>query len=593
MDKLAEARLYIVAHTGPLSFTIQENESSTEAEAAPLQFKVALGSPHKCTCGAGACTSYCVHIAFILVKNFLIPRDNPLAFQTSLTDAEIEGLLRGKHLQGSITSTRRQKAANSGQASVGRTRNPVSCSDVCPICLESILDEQQTDTSCIAFCMTCGNSVHERCISIYLHHARRNGSTGLCPYCRAVYVDGRTSENRKGAEHTSADSDARLPVAKRQQQVSTCKRCGIPLGARYVRQTYSTDAYCMECLLSLDPGSFEINRRRIILARTLDSLRREREAATQSHYRHFLYLQYRDIEGADIPALMALGNPLAHSVRKTCLRFPAYLVFGTLTAVPKEVASQTQEPLTCLLCGAAKPRLDKLIIDAKEAGTCYVSLNETALCEAAYRHASVRLSPHTVARYLAEGHMLQLPCKHVVHKICGIVCSLGRYSGILVDCSQSGAECGYEGAPQTANDGFTDKPRKLAECISLLSLQTYTKSDSKLGTSQHEGLSLATHGCRIKPLDDYCASCGVVFLPEWLRESRLDKPKRDNRERTSSTQVSDNVVCTDQYFSNICLNRGQTTKSIQPTCSASLSRCEASRATADFSDLLITKSVSK
>ena len=56
------------------------------------KYKISVGSEISCSCGGGR-TEHCVHTIYALIKIFRIEEGNPLLWQLSFTDAELEKIL--------------------------------------------------------------------------------------------------------------------------------------------------------------------------------------------------------------------------------------------------------------------------------------------------------------------------------------------------------------------------------------------------------------------------------------------------------------------------------------------------------------------
>lgn len=101
--------MYLVQECGPTSFVIKEEDAllahgDGDAAAAAAagsrrrlerKYKVTIGSVVACSCKARS-TCPCIHQLFVLVKLLRIPAENPLIWQASLLDNEVEQILRGR-----------------------------------------------------------------------------------------------------------------------------------------------------------------------------------------------------------------------------------------------------------------------------------------------------------------------------------------------------------------------------------------------------------------------------------------------------------------------------------------------------------------
>ena len=98
-DGVERRRMLLVSTTGPTSFVVAEQtDRRDEAGASELtareKHRVKIGHRHSCSCGQLGDGELCHHALFILLKVLRVPKDNPLAFQTSLLESELEAVLR-------------------------------------------------------------------------------------------------------------------------------------------------------------------------------------------------------------------------------------------------------------------------------------------------------------------------------------------------------------------------------------------------------------------------------------------------------------------------------------------------------------------
>ena len=82
-----DGRMFLVATPGPTSFIVQEG---TEEDAK--KYKVLIGPRMGCSCGYAE-KEVCEHVLFVMVKVLRVPEENPLSWQLSLLDAELETVL--------------------------------------------------------------------------------------------------------------------------------------------------------------------------------------------------------------------------------------------------------------------------------------------------------------------------------------------------------------------------------------------------------------------------------------------------------------------------------------------------------------------
>ena len=77
---------FVIDPLGPLKFRLKPMESREI-------FTVSIGSEQHCTCHE---EMPCVHILYVMMRYFGVPRDCDVVWQQALTDHEIDNLLSGR-----------------------------------------------------------------------------------------------------------------------------------------------------------------------------------------------------------------------------------------------------------------------------------------------------------------------------------------------------------------------------------------------------------------------------------------------------------------------------------------------------------------
>ena len=86
-EAATRARFFLVQEAGPTSFVLSEGDSGRKV-------KVFIGNTHCCSCTPTAPAGFlCVHILFVMIRVFKLPKDSPLVYQQALVDSEIAELL--------------------------------------------------------------------------------------------------------------------------------------------------------------------------------------------------------------------------------------------------------------------------------------------------------------------------------------------------------------------------------------------------------------------------------------------------------------------------------------------------------------------
>ncbi|KAM4711450.1 LOW QUALITY PROTEIN: E3 ubiquitin-protein ligase ZSWIM2 [Anableps anableps] len=182
-DQALSATIFLLRSLGPAAFMLRE-----DVEAA--NFKVCLGEQHTCTCPAFTREQQpCKHICWLLLRKFRLPREHHYAFQLGLSERQLLEVLQGSHQakahrmepNASAGGTPSQNVPDQEAGSV--CRKVVQTQDVCPICLEGLLQKKQP----VCYCrFGCGNSVHISCMNVWADHQRPANSQEIlrCPLCR-------------------------------------------------------------------------------------------------------------------------------------------------------------------------------------------------------------------------------------------------------------------------------------------------------------------------------------------------------------------------------------------------------------------------
>lgn len=161
---------YIIDPRGVTKFIVKEHGKKE-------RFTVGIGETHTCTCRE---KETCIHILYILMRYFSIPKDNPLLWKKNLSEREVNMIIDGR---ARITAPQKPKEiyrTKSGKKKV--KRQPITEEDVCPICYDNLCD---CDKSKIAWCRCgCGGNFHRKCVKEWINSRRAYGETATCPLCR-------------------------------------------------------------------------------------------------------------------------------------------------------------------------------------------------------------------------------------------------------------------------------------------------------------------------------------------------------------------------------------------------------------------------
>jgi E3 ubiquitin-protein ligase ZSWIM2 len=235
-DHDIEPDFMLMKRKGPTSFVVHER-------GRHLPFTLSLGAAQTCSCGgglnpkpvnqhpssrlvaearrlAGAATrgdasdrlrspnasshdaEVCAHILFVMTKVLRVPRSNPIVWQVSLVDRELDEALRCERGGGgrqrntlrdaNREETRRRNVADSSSsknASKTVSARPLEPDEPCPICYDPMTDNAHGVRRLVHCGEGCGRSVHGRCLAAFKAHLKSSEAELTCPMCRCHWGD--------------------------------------------------------------------------------------------------------------------------------------------------------------------------------------------------------------------------------------------------------------------------------------------------------------------------------------------------------------------------------------------------------------------
>lgn len=164
---------FVLDPLGPTKFRVKPMESANRKEA----YTVSIGSEQRCTCKE---PKPCVHILYVLMRYFGVPKECDVLWQDALTEHEISNVLDGRIRRRPEPKKQQTYRTKSGKTKVKRL--PIGEEDVCPICYDSLYD---CDKKKIAWCRRgCGGNFHRKCVKAWIDSRRAYGEAASCPMCR-------------------------------------------------------------------------------------------------------------------------------------------------------------------------------------------------------------------------------------------------------------------------------------------------------------------------------------------------------------------------------------------------------------------------
>ncbi|CAG9461500.1 unnamed protein product [Pedinophyceae sp. YPF-701] len=194
--QLSARTMFLVQRAGPTAFVVADADAPPDPHTRqPRKFRVSVGAAMTCSCsppvsGAGPSPELCFHTLFVLTKVLRVPRSNPLVWQRSLMDRELDEVLRcSEALQRpagapNAVLVRSQSGVTDASVPPGQVApREVAEGEVCAICYE---DMSTASLASLVHCrFSCGRRVHGRCMRVWVDHQRSTGKEETsCPLCR-------------------------------------------------------------------------------------------------------------------------------------------------------------------------------------------------------------------------------------------------------------------------------------------------------------------------------------------------------------------------------------------------------------------------
>jgi ribosomal protein S17E len=176
-----EIKLYLMQELGPTSFIFNDDNAN--------KVKVSIGKDVSCSCSPGK-NDHCVHTLYSFLKIFQYEKENPLIWQTSYIDSELNDIIKNRFnprqtqkTKKPYVSIKKRSTSQNGNARIttaGVVRQEIDESDVCCICHENMHEDEG-----LTYCKKkCGNNFHLKCVLIWAEHKTKAGDKMNCPMCR-------------------------------------------------------------------------------------------------------------------------------------------------------------------------------------------------------------------------------------------------------------------------------------------------------------------------------------------------------------------------------------------------------------------------
>lgn len=177
LSKLSQSHYSIVPNTDPSKFTVQNGSK---------KMRLVVGNPHRCECKK---EQPCIHVLFVLLNHFEVPRDSVLLFQAGMNDIELMDLLNKERMTKEIQ-------------------------DCCPLC-----KERTGNMSC---CGSCRQKYHQKCIELAAVMRKEDHK---CPKCKVKLSGKSVSCSQKCSHCKEILHDHYRCLLCCCQKVVLCKNC--------------------------------------------------------------------------------------------------------------------------------------------------------------------------------------------------------------------------------------------------------------------------------------------------------------------------------------------------------------------------------
>ncbi|CAG9319700.1 unnamed protein product [Blepharisma stoltei] len=200
IQKALNSTFYLVQELGPTSFLLKDDNK--------ISYRVSIGSTVQCSCRKTS-PDHCIHTLYVLLKIFKLNPYNPLLWQLSFIDSEINWILNNRQC---ISFDSIEETWSKAKEISKRVKLNTECCSIC--------QEEMKSADDLVYCKNgCGHNFHIKCMKIWADHKISNDEIVTCPMCRAEW---------KLATLQKPDP---LPISELKQKIkhnpdSWCEGCG-------------------------------------------------------------------------------------------------------------------------------------------------------------------------------------------------------------------------------------------------------------------------------------------------------------------------------------------------------------------------------
>lgn len=191
IDSANALKLYLVQEIGPTSFVFKDDDDD--------KFKVSIGPTISCSCSKNF--DHCEHTLYVMLKIFKRDKNDPLIWQNSFIDNEINDLIKSRFEVRVQNENQKKKFLQKKRQDKNGMKPPsnktrfnrleIDGDTVCPICQEMLDSNEQALTFCKK---KCGNNFHIKCIKVWVQHKLSQKEMITCPMCRVDWGCGILDE---------------------------------------------------------------------------------------------------------------------------------------------------------------------------------------------------------------------------------------------------------------------------------------------------------------------------------------------------------------------------------------------------------------
>jgi len=175
-------------------------------------YNVTIGHINTCTCPDSRKGNHCKHLLFVLLKVLQEPPSSPIVWQRGFTNQELEilnerlkKLTERRMLCLNVVANDAVKHAydqSTGKTTTTIKQRPLTENSECVICCEPLRSGTRDEP--LVWCkQRCGNSLHEKCMGMWIMQSQRDNSPGAevpCPFCRVSWQNTGTHSTATGDE---------------------------------------------------------------------------------------------------------------------------------------------------------------------------------------------------------------------------------------------------------------------------------------------------------------------------------------------------------------------------------------------------------